>query len=339
MHQPYYEDLVTREHILPWVRLHALKDYYGMVALLREFPDVRMTFNLVPSLLVQLEAFAGRARTRPLSRSRPASPPSELTEQDAAFIARELLPRAAPAHDRRPSALRRAARGAGRAAGTAAAAVRRFTLDDLRDLQVWQKLAWIDPFYLDSDDARGLAASPSGGGSSEDDKALLRTRRARAAERGDSRVSRGRRARADRSCRPRRSTTRSCRCCATPTSTSARTRTRAMPRQRFVHPEDAREQLTRGAYLHERLFGSAPAGVWPSEGSVSDAMVPLVAAGRLPVDGDRRADPGAARSASRSRATAAAIVEQPERLYTPVRRRHGGGTRSLRCSAITCCRI
>ena len=39
MHQPYYEDLATREHILPWVRLHALKDYYGMVALLRErFP-------------------------------------------------------------------------------------------------------------------------------------------------------------------------------------------------------------------------------------------------------------------------------------------------------------
>ena len=58
MHQPFYEDLVTREHILPWVRLHALKDYYGMVALLREFPDVRATFNLVPSLLVQLEAFA-----------------------------------------------------------------------------------------------------------------------------------------------------------------------------------------------------------------------------------------------------------------------------------------
>ena len=65
MHQPYYEDLVTREHILPWVRLHALKDYYGMVALLREFPGVRVTFNLVPSLLVQLEAFAAdRARDR-----------------------------------------------------------------------------------------------------------------------------------------------------------------------------------------------------------------------------------------------------------------------------------
>jgi len=58
MHQPFYEDLATGEHILPWVRLHALKDYWGMVALLDEFPDVRVTFNLVPSLLVQIQAFA-----------------------------------------------------------------------------------------------------------------------------------------------------------------------------------------------------------------------------------------------------------------------------------------
>ena len=65
MHQPFYEDLVTHEHILPWVRLHALKDYYGMVALLREFPDVRVTFNLVPSLLAQLEEYiAGTAKDR-----------------------------------------------------------------------------------------------------------------------------------------------------------------------------------------------------------------------------------------------------------------------------------
>ena len=85
MHQPYYEDLVTREHILPWVRLHALKDYYGMVAILREFPDVRMTFNLVPSLLVQLEAFAAdRARDRSLELS--LKPAAELNEHDIEFM-------------------------------------------------------------------------------------------------------------------------------------------------------------------------------------------------------------------------------------------------------------
>src|SRR6201747_338309 len=85
MHQPYYEDLATREHILPWVRLHALKDYYGMVALLREFPDVRMTFNLVPSLLVQLEAFAAdRARDQFLELS--LKPAVDLTDADVVFI-------------------------------------------------------------------------------------------------------------------------------------------------------------------------------------------------------------------------------------------------------------
>src|SRR6266436_6493532 len=85
MHQPYYEDLATGEHILPWVRLHALKDYYGMVALLREFPRVKVTFNLVPSLLVQLEAFAsGRARDRYLELS--LKPATELTESDVDFM-------------------------------------------------------------------------------------------------------------------------------------------------------------------------------------------------------------------------------------------------------------
>src|SRR5262249_30919047 len=50
-----------------------------------------------------------------------------------------------------------------------------------------------------------------------------------------------------------------------------------MPRRRFVHPEDATAQLADAVAYHERLFGCRPAGVWPSEGSVSDAMVPIVA--------------------------------------------------------------
>jgi alpha-amylase/alpha-mannosidase (GH57 family) len=50
-----------------------------------------------------------------------------------------------------------------------------------------------------------------------------------------------------------------------------------MPRERFRRPEDAFEQLTRAVALHERLFGRRPDGLWPSEGSVSDEMVPLVA--------------------------------------------------------------
>ena len=37
-HQPYYMDPTTREFAMPWVRLHAIKDYIGMANLLAEFP-------------------------------------------------------------------------------------------------------------------------------------------------------------------------------------------------------------------------------------------------------------------------------------------------------------
>src|SRR5262245_50387612 len=143
MHQPYYEDLVTREHILPWARLHTLKDYYGMVRLLGEFPDVRVTFNLVPSLLVQIEAFAeGRAHDRYLEVG--LKPAAELTDADAAFIVTNFFhaqrARMIDIYPRYAELL--AKRGADDAARQPEI-VRRFSVDDLRDLQVWQKLAWI----------------------------------------------------------------------------------------------------------------------------------------------------------------------------------------------------
>ena len=58
MHQPFYKDLVTGKYRLPWVRMHALKDYYGMVKLLDEFPNVHQNFNLVPSLELQQQRAA-----------------------------------------------------------------------------------------------------------------------------------------------------------------------------------------------------------------------------------------------------------------------------------------
>src|SRR5215468_8516297 len=58
MHQPFYKDLVSGEYKLPWTRMHALKDYYGMARVLEEFPRVRQTFNLVPSMMVQVAEYA-----------------------------------------------------------------------------------------------------------------------------------------------------------------------------------------------------------------------------------------------------------------------------------------
>src|SRR5262252_10462309 len=83
-HQPYYKDLVSNRYRLPWVRMHALKDYYGMVKLLEEFPNVHQTFNLVPSLVEQIEDYvAGRAVDPFLEVA--AKPARELSEDDKRF--------------------------------------------------------------------------------------------------------------------------------------------------------------------------------------------------------------------------------------------------------------
>src|SRR5207245_7230652 len=67
-----------------------------------------------------------------------------------------------------------ARRGAGRQPPEIAAATRRFSTDDLRDLQVWQKLVWIDPIYADRD-SRIRALVAKGRDFTEDDKRTLQT--------------------------------------------------------------------------------------------------------------------------------------------------------------------
>ena len=57
-HQPMYKNPLDNIYELPWVRLHATKDYYDMVAILDNYPKVKLNINLVPSLLVQLDEYS-----------------------------------------------------------------------------------------------------------------------------------------------------------------------------------------------------------------------------------------------------------------------------------------
>ncbi len=83
-HQPFYKDLVTGEYRLPWVRLHALKDYYGMVKLLDEFPNVHQNFNLVPSLITQIQDYVAGTAQDPFLKVA-AKPAKELTPAERLF--------------------------------------------------------------------------------------------------------------------------------------------------------------------------------------------------------------------------------------------------------------
>src|SRR4029077_1937301 len=84
-HQPYYPDDVAGENPMPWVRLHGVKDYYGMALHLLEFSEMRCTINLVPSLLVQIQAYTDRDATdQPLEATKLSA--AHLSEADALYL-------------------------------------------------------------------------------------------------------------------------------------------------------------------------------------------------------------------------------------------------------------
>ena len=51
MHQPVYQLSPTGDYLMPWVRLHAIKDYLDMVMFVEKFPSLKLNFNIVPVLL------------------------------------------------------------------------------------------------------------------------------------------------------------------------------------------------------------------------------------------------------------------------------------------------
>jgi len=57
MHQPDYRDYATGDFLLPWVYLHATKDYTDMAYHLEQHPGVKAVVNFVPVLLDQLEDY------------------------------------------------------------------------------------------------------------------------------------------------------------------------------------------------------------------------------------------------------------------------------------------
>lgn len=56
MHQPVYE--LEGTYLMPWVRLHAVKDYLDMILVLEKFPKLKLNFNIVPALLDSIIDYA-----------------------------------------------------------------------------------------------------------------------------------------------------------------------------------------------------------------------------------------------------------------------------------------
>ena len=173
MHQPFYKDLLSGEYRMPWTRLHALKDYYGMVAMLREFPKFHLTFNFVPSLVTQIEEYASdQVQEEPYHIV--FKPAAELTKDERLSLLEFAF------HINRENLLNRYPRfqelfEKSRAVHDRAELHKLFTVRDVVDLQVLSQLAWFDEIYLENDPlVRAMVEKARD--FSEEDKVLLRAK-------------------------------------------------------------------------------------------------------------------------------------------------------------------
>ncbi len=270
-HQPFYKDLVTGQYRLPWTRLHALKDYYGMVKLLDEFPNVHQTFNLVPSLITQIQEYASGQAQDPFLQVA-AKPAKDLTSGERRFALQYLF-QANPVNiiGRYPRyrELWERFRGAG---NSPERAEKYFQPQDFTDLQVLSQIGWFDEFFLQEKEIAELVRKGRNF-SLEDQKLVIAAERAFIARVLPVHAEAAKSGRIEISTSPFYHPILPLICDTNAGGIS--TPGLPLPQNRFRHPEDAREQLQRGLELHEEVFGVRPRGVWPSEGSVSEEAIAI----------------------------------------------------------------
>ncbi len=267
LHQPIYKDYTTGAYAMPWVYLHATKDYAEMAHLVGRHERVRVTFNFTPCLLESLADYAeGKARD-PLWESLEREPHEWSYKERSALVPqlfnanvhRSILPQ--PRYRELFNAYQRGID---------------FTHEELGDLQVLFHLAWVgESFHREDQVVRALVEK--GRDFTREDRIQLRTRL--------SDVIRSIRplyadlARAGR-----------IEISVTPyyhpilpllinSEVASQSATGQVgPETPFSCVMDAQVQASSAIGMLKEVFGITPQGVWPAEGSVSEETLRLLIA-------------------------------------------------------------
>ncbi|HZL73191.1 MAG TPA: glycoside hydrolase family 57 protein, partial [Planctomycetota bacterium] len=261
-HQPSYLDQRSNILHMPWVRLHGAKDYTGMALLMEEFPNIRATANFSPGLLDQLLAYGRGAEDAVLRAVR--KPPDALGGEEREFLRRQLF------YVHRERHILRLPRYAELEARVQSGAP--LSTQDWLDLETLNALAWVHPAAAD-ELIRRLDSKGRDFAIEERDAALSR----HVAMAGEV-IPRWRRlqdeGRVEISLSPYYHPI-------LPLLCDFESSRRALPDVPTpplgtTLSVDAREQVARSRRRGEELFGRAPVGCWPSEGSVSPEAVALL---------------------------------------------------------------
>ncbi|MFH0889410.1 MAG: glycoside hydrolase family 57 protein [Planctomycetota bacterium] len=281
-HQPYYRLTSTGEFQMPWVRLHGIKDYYGMAALLQQFPKIKSNINLVPSLLKQIKEYIAGDSDRLLFLAQQSV--SDLTIQDKQYVLensfsahpqymisvypryKELYSRLTNHTDVIPGAGIRVSQES----------VKEFSNQDFIDLLVCSNLVWFHPLIIQGD-SELKSLRQKGRDYTEDDKKLvIQKQKDYLAEI----IPLHRKLQENKQIEI---TTTPFYHPILPLLCDMNSAKQAMPNvslpkiDQMALLEDARWQVSEAVKFYKDAFGVPVKGLWPAEGSVSPEIIPLLA--------------------------------------------------------------
>jgi alpha-amylase/alpha-mannosidase (GH57 family) len=275
-HQPLYKARSGRlfesdRYYMPWVRLHGTKDYLDLIQVLQDYPQLHQTVNLVPSLILQLEDYAaGKAIDPYLALT--LTPEDTLTDSQKQAILhgffdanhRTLIdphPRYRELYDFKQE------KGL-------AWCLNHWTKEDYSDLLAWHNLAWIDPLFWDDPEIEAWLRQGRGFSLSDRQRIIAKQRQIicrilplhrQMQEAGQLEIT------------------------TTPyshpilplladtNSGSVAVPSMTLPRHRFQWAEDIPRHLAKAKTIYRDRFGCEPKGLWPSEQSISPAILPAIA--------------------------------------------------------------
>ena len=85
MHQPVYQLTPNGDYLMPWVRLHAVKDYLDMALWAKKFDKLKLNFNFVPVLIDSIIDY-GEKEAHDIHSRMTISPTEKLNSEDRLFI-------------------------------------------------------------------------------------------------------------------------------------------------------------------------------------------------------------------------------------------------------------
>ncbi|MDD5427677.1 MAG: glycoside hydrolase family 57 protein [Candidatus Omnitrophica bacterium] len=274
MHQPFYKDPLSGEYMMPWVRLRGVKDYFPMAALVDKF-DVKVTFNLVPSLIEQINDYVhNNASDTYLDMT--VKKASALSFQDKVFILNNFFHvnfrRFIEPNARYAELLIK--KGVRPLSGAALKkVVMSFSDRDFLDLQVLFNMAWFHSISIESDTNLQKLVEKKEDYTEADKEYVINKHRQVMGQIIPLYKKMSDEGKIEITTTPFYHPILPLLCDTSVANVSSPGM--ELPRK-FSHPEDAAWQIAEAVKYHTGQFGSAPRGMWPSEGSVSDKAIETI---------------------------------------------------------------